>query len=620
MSLKMIAADRRFAPLFWTQFLGALNDNVFKNALVLMVTYKSITVWGLDEDAIVALSGGLFILPFFLFSHIAGQVADKMEKSRLIRITKYWEVLIMIVAAIGFQTHQFGMLLAVLFLAGVQAALFGPVKYSVLPDLVPPAKLVEANAYVESGTFLAILLGTIAGGSLAALPEYWTTAVLIALAVLGVVSAMFHPAVPGYANDLKIRYNPVPNFISLWKILNRSRAVFNSVLGISWLWFFGAAVLSILPVYCKKMLNGDPAVATCFLAMFTVGVGLGSILCERLSFKRVELGLVPIGSIGMTAFLLDLYFIQPDWDTSQVITLSAFLGSHAGVHLLVDFLLMCVSAGLFCLPLYTLIQERSLPGERSRVIAANNIMNALFMVVSSGMVMAFHAFKLTYPQMFAVLAVLNLLVALYIYTVVPEFTLRFLSWVAARCIYRIRTSGEDHVPKTGPVLLVCNHVSYIDWMIINAMVRRPVHFVMHYKFWGVPVIQQLMTQAGVIPIAGRKENPEVLERAFDRISEALRNDEVVCIFPEGHITRDGKMMEFRPGVEKALAKDPVPVVPMALRGLWGTWFSFGGKGPAIKKVPRHWMSRVELKIGEVVPPQQATAKVLEDKVRRLWEG
>lgn len=617
MSLKMAATDRRFAPLFWTQFLGALNDNVFKNALVLMVTFREITVWGLDKNAVVALAGALFILPYFLFSHVAGQIADKMEKSRLVRITKYWEVLIMLVAAAGFHLHQFGMLLVVLFMAGVQAAFFGPVKYSVLPELVEPKKLVEANALVESGTFLAILIGTIAGGALASLPEVWITVSLLAIAALGVFSAWAVPRVPGGDPDLRLRYNPLPNFLELNRILGRSRAVYNSVLGISWFWFFGAALLSILPVYCKDMLGVDGHVVTLFLAMFTVGIAVGSILCEKLSFGRVELGLVPLGSLGMSLFAADLYFARPEWTPGAIpMGVTQFLATAAGPRLLADFFLMCLSGGFFILPLYTLIQERSRPAERSRVIAANNIANAIFIVASSAVVILFHRLGFDYPRMFLALAVLNFFAAIYIYSLVPEFTLRFLSWVAARLIYRIRLTGADSIPREGAVLLVCNHVTYIDWLIINAMVRRPVRFVMHYKFWGVPVVQRLMTQAGVIPIAGRRENPEVLEAAFARISAALTAGEVVCIFPEGHITRDGAMAAFRPGVERALAANPVPVVPMALRGLWGTWFSFGG-GRALRKRPRHWMSRVELVVGAPVAAADATAAVLEQRVREM---
>jgi MFS family permease len=380
MSIKMIVNDRRFWPLFWTQFFGALNDNVFKNALVMMVTFQNVTVFGMDHAQIVALSGGLFILPFFLFSPLAGQISDKLEKSRLVRITKYWEIGIMALACVGFFLHHYELLLVVLFLAGVQAALFGPVKYSMIPDLVEPAELIEANAYVEMGTFLAILIGTIMGGLLVqtASAEYLISGALLFFALAGTVTALFVHPVRVAAPDLTIRYNPIPNFISLWQLISEKKAIFNSILGISWFWFFGAAVLSVLPVYCKDFLGVDQQVVTCFLAMFTIGIGVGSILCEKLSFGRVELGLVPIGSLGLTVFLLDLAFTGPTWTVSaeHLVGLKEFLSSQTGPRMAVDFFLMSMFGGFFILPLYTLIQERSHPDSRSRVIAANNILNA----------------------------------------------------------------------------------------------------------------------------------------------------------------------------------------------------------------------------------------------------
>jgi len=619
MSLKMLTKDRRFWPLFWTQFQGALSDNILKNALVMMVTYQGITIAGMDKATIVALSGGIFILPFFLFSPIAGQVADKFEKSWLVRITKYWELAIMAVAAIGFCFHLFSLLLFVLFLAGVQATLFGPVKYSMLPDLVSEQELVEANAYVEMGTFLAILLGTIAGGTLVGFGggEYWIAGALIGLSLLGLVSARKVQQVRVAAPNLKIEPNPFPSMASTYRILRKNPAIFNAVLAISWFWFFGAAILSILPVYCKDLLNVDSQVVTCFLAMFTVGVGVGSILCEKLSFKRVELGLVPIGSLGLSVFLLDLYFSTPASFSAETMTLAQFAGSDFGPRLLVDFFLMSLFGGFFILPLYTFIQDRSVPEERSRVIAGNNIVNALFMVVSSLAVVAFNSFQLSFPQMFLTLALMNLAVAFYVYSVVPEFTLRFFSWVMARLIYRIKIEGEDNIPKKGAAVLVCNHVSFADWLVISALVRRPVRFVMYYKFYQIPFVKFVLRQAKAVPICGGHENKEMLQAAFDKISDELRDGEVVCIFPEGKITRDGEMNEFRNGIERIVARDPVPVVPMALTGLFDGFFGYGGEGRPLKKAPRHWLKRVKLIVGKPIQPDEARVQHLAQTVAQL---
>ncbi len=617
MSFKLIVSDKRFWPLFWTQFLGALNDNVLKNALVVMVAFKGVAVMGLAPASVVALAGGLFILPFFLFSASAGQLADKYERSRLVRITKWWEVAIMAIAAVGFYTHMFSLLLAVLFLAGVQATLFGPVKYSMIPDLVRDDELIEANAYIELGTFLAILIGTITGGVLVTLDggEFLIIGTLLGLSLLGVATGYQVKKVKVACPDLVIQLNPIP--ASSLSILKQSKAIFNSVLAISWFWFFGAAILSLLPVYVKDFLHGTEQVVTCFLAMFTIGIGVGSLLCEKLSFRRVEIGLVPIGSLGMSIFLFDLFLVDPGSGTQgAALGLMEFIKSAHGPRLLIDFLMMSIFGGFFILPLYTLIQDRSDPQTRSRVIAGNNIVNAMFMVVSSGMIIAFHALHLTFPQIFAIIAVMNLLVSIYIYSVVPEFTLRFFSWVLARALYRIRITNESKIPKTGAAVLVCNHVSYVDWLIIMALVRRPARFVMHHKFFHIPVIKFLMKQAKVIPIAGKSENPKVLQAAMAKISEELRSGELVCIFPEGTVTRHGHMNEFRRGIEQIIARDPVPVIPMALKGLWGTLFSFSD-GKVIQKLPRKWMSRVDLKVGHPVPPEKVSAANLEQLVSEL---
>lgn len=614
MSLKMMFANKRFAPLFWTQFLGALNDNFLKNALVVMVTYKGVTIAGLDPEAIVALSGGLFILPFFLFSPIAGQLADKFEKARLVRATKWWELGIMVLAGVGLYWQLNVLLLAVLFLAGVQASLFGPLKYSILPDLVESEQLVAANAYVEMGTFIAILIGTIGGGILISLPggEIWLTLGLVLMSAAGIIASYGVPKQRIACASLDLQWNPFPTIISTIGLLREKKAVFNSVLAISWFWFFGAAVLSLLPGFCKNHLGASEHVVTCFLAMFTIGIGVGSFICEKLSFRRVELGLVPIGSLGLTIFLLDIYWASQSFPAASgtpALTLSEFVNIGAGTRLLADFFMMSLFGGLFILPLYTLIQTRSHAESRSRVIAGNNIVNAAFMVASSLAVMGAHALHFSYAQIFMGLALMNLAVAFYVYSVVPEFTLRFYSWVLARALYRIKASGEKNIPEEGPAVLVCNHVSFVDWLVISGLCRRPVRYVMYYKFFEVPILKHIMKQAKVIPICGAKENPEMLKTAFDKISAELRDGEIVCIFPEGTITRTGEMNVFKPGIEKILERDPVPVIPMALKGLWGTFFSFGG-GKALRKMPRHWFAPVELVIEPAIAAKSANAEIL----------
>ncbi len=575
---QLATTDKKFAPFFWTQFWGAFNDNYFKNALVVLVAFRGVQLLGLDSASIVALAGGLFILPFFLFSPLAGQFSDKYEKSKIIRATKLLEIFIMFFAALGFLFQSYLILLGLLFLMGTQSTFFGPVKYSIIPELIKPSQLTESNALIELGTFLSILLGTIAGGLVTALPgaDYYIAFGLLFFSVVGYVASLGVPIVHAGDPHLKVKWNPGPEYISLIKIIGEKKALFNSVLAISWFWFFGAGILSVLPVYVKDYLYGNENVVTLFLAMFTLGVGLGSVLCEKISYQRAEIGVVPIGSLGLTVFILDLYFVGSSWLGDQTlgsVNVSIFLSQFSGWRLLFDFFMMSVFGGIFIVPLYTLLQERARPESRSRVIAAANIMNAIFMVIASIVVMIFYKMRLSPVEIFAIFGLMNIVVSIYIYSVVPEFTLRFYSWVLARLIYSIKVDGLKHIPKDKAFVLVANHVSYVDWLILSGVSPRPLSFVMYYKFFEIPFIRHLMKQAKVIPMASAKENQQILDQAFIKISQELKLDNVICIFPEGKLTSDGQLSPFRPGLLKILENDPVVVVPVVIHGLWQSIFS-----------------------------------------------
>ena len=419
----------KFWALFWTQFLGAMNDNVLKNAMVVLITYKGLSVAGLDAPSIVALSGGVFILPFFLFSMTAGQLADKYEKSRIVRYVKIWELFITLLASAGFYYHDVIWLLGALFMMGTHSTFFGPVKYSALPDLVEKDQLVKANAYVELGTFLAILIGTIMGGFLVSLQggEVYAIVAINLFALIGVFTSWGVPQLPSQAKDLKVSFNPITPIADTMRLLKDKKDVWIGILAISWFWFYGAAVLSILPTYCKDYLRVDEHVVTAFLAMWTFGIGAGAILCEKLSQKRTELGIVPIGAAGLSIFLLDLSRFRPELYPAHegLMSLSQFLATAYGWHLLIDFLLIAVSGGLFIVPLYTLMQERSEAIYRSRVIAGNNVMNAVFIVVSAVLVMVLHAVKFTVSETLFVVAILNITVSVYIFLATPEYFNRF---------------------------------------------------------------------------------------------------------------------------------------------------------------------------------------------------
>jgi 1-acyl-sn-glycerol-3-phosphate acyltransferase len=609
--------DRRFGPLFFTQFLGAFNDNLFKNALVITLTFGAGTRSGMTSEQLVALSGGVFIFPYFILSALAGQIADKFPKAVVIRWVKFAEIPIMVLASIGFVTESTGLLFATLFFAGIQASLFGPLKYGVLPELLEPEQLVRGNALIEMGTFLAILLGTIAGGVLIALKGIGPTTVsasVILVAVLGLLTARRLPRGMPADPALHIDRGVVMPTWRLLKLASEPRSVLNSILGISWFWLLGASVLSVLPALVTKHLAGNESVVTYLLALFSIGVAVGSLLCERLSFRQLELGLVPFGSLGITAFLLDVALsLGPDTGGKTLMGVGALLGTFAGIRISVSLFLFSIASGIFIVPLYTLLQERSAKELRARVIAANNVANAGFMVLGSLLLVGLFKLHATIPQILALLALLNLGVAVYIYTVIPEFLFRFVCFVLAHVLYRLKVEGRERIPLTGPAVLVCNHVTFIDWLVISAACQRPMRFVMHHSFLKLPLTGRFFRDVKVIPIAGMKEDPAILEAAFTRIAQELREGELVCLFPEGKLTSDGEMAPFRTGVERILKENPVPVIPMHLGGLWQSVFS---KYSPRRPLRRVW-SRVHLVVGDPMPPQGVSAALLEDKVRAL---
>lgn len=611
--------QRRFAPFFATQFLGAFNDNVFRNGLVILVTFQGVLVAGMDARVLANVAGALFILPFFLFSATAGQLADKYEKSLLIRRIKMLEIILMLIAAFAFTTGSYGVLLFVLFLMGWQSTLFGPVKYAYLPQQLSSSELIGGNALVESGTYMAIILGLIAGGIAVAVDpgnRFILSVCLVAIAVAGYLASRSIPATGAADPGLRVTWNP---WRETWRVIGYARderSVFLSVLGISWFWFFGSAITFQIPSYTLVILNGSAEITTVLLAAFAIGVGAGSLLCERMSGHRIELGLVPFGSIGLTAFAIDLYFAQPGASLAAVRTAGEFLARPGSVRVLADLTMLGTFGGFYSVPLYAMIQQRAEPRHLSRIIAANNIINALFMVAAAVLAIVVLNAGLSVPQLFLILAAMNAAVAAYIFGLLPEFLIRFLAWMLINLLYRIRASGLQHLPREGPAVLVCNHVSYVDALIIGGTVRRPARFVMYYRIFEFPLLRFLFSTAKAIPIASAKEDEALLAQAFDKIDAELADGNIVCIFPEGAITRDGEVQRFRTGIETIIGRRPVPVVPMALRGLWDSWFSLNRRG-VLRRLPRRLFARVVLRVGAPVRPAEATAENLELLVRTL---
>ena len=609
---------RRFAPFFLTQFLGAFNDNVYKNSLMAMITFGLLSST-LDLSLMNNIGAMLFILPFFLFSALAGQLSDKYEKSYLIRRIKLLEIVIMCLGAIAFYFSMTAGLMLLLFLMGTQSAFFGPVKYSIIPQHLDNHELVGGNALVEMGTFLAILIGTLVASMLATQSDgiLWVSAIIICVAILGYLVSRKIPSAPAANPDLKVRFNP---FTETWRTISYSReqkSVFLAVLAISWFWFLGAAYLTQIYGFAKDYLGGDQSVVMVLLATFSIGIATGSLLCERLSGHKVELGLVPLGSIGLTIFGMDL-FLQPLPELGpNLISASEFISQTSNLRIIADFLLIGIFGGFYIVPLYAMVQSRSEEKHRSQVIAAINIMNALFMVASAitGIVVL-GLLELSIPQFFLILAVLNALVAIYIYRTIPEFAMRFIIWILTHTMYRVKHINLDNIPDEGAHVLVCNHVSFVDALLIGGACRRPVRFVTFKPIYHMPVLNFIFRTAKAIPIDSRKADPEGYEKAFERIAEELRNGEVVCIFPEGKLTTDGEIDEFKNGISRILQETPVPVIPMALRGLWGSFFSHKDR-PALSQMPKRFWSKIELIVGDPIPAEEATPEYLKEKVAEL---
>jgi 1-acyl-sn-glycerol-3-phosphate acyltransferase len=611
--------QRRFAPFFVTQCFGAFNDNVYRQAIIGLLFWLGIDA--AQKTLYTNLAPALFIVPYFLFSATAGQIAEKLEKSRLIRITTMMEIGIMSLAAVGFVLHSLPVLLVALFFTGLQSTLFGPVKYAILPSVLKPEELTGGNGLVEMGTSISILIGMVAGGlifKLAGSAGPWVAGVvIISLAIAGNLASRAIPRVEPAAPDLKINWNPIPESIAILRMARKQPAVRNSILGVSWFWFVGTVLTSQLPTYAELHLGGDETLYIFALALFSVGTGVGSLLCERLSARTVEIGLVPMGAIGMTVFCADLYFARPGAPPLTGMDVAGFVRAAGSWRIIADLTLIGLFAGFFIVPLFALIQSRTPKAELSRVIAAMNIQNAAFIVLAAMLALvAQRNLHWTIPQVFLALAVLNALVSIWIFSIVPEFFMRFVSWILLKALYNAKVTGiEEHVPDEGAALVVCNHVSYTDPLVLMGAIPRPTRFVMYYRIFNTPGLSWVFRTARAIPIAGAKEDPQVMEDAFAEVDKALAEGEIVGIFPEGKLTTDGEIAQFKAGVERILKTRPVPVVPMALRGMWASVLS--KQDARWGRLPRRLRAHIELEAGPPVDGATATAAQLEDIVRKL---
>ena len=570
--------EKRFAPFFWTQFLGAFTDNTFKQALVLMIAFR-VTMTEAETGTLIAIASGLFILPFFLFSPLAGQIADKFDKAIIMRWVKLVEIAIMLLAAAGFVMARADVawantfLIAILFLMGTQSTFFGPVKYSIIPQHLREEELMEGTALVESGTFVAILTGTIVGGVLIMQSEHLVAVCLVALALTGWGSSRMIPKTPPSNPGLTIRWNWLSEYGNLYRVSNQKASVLLSIVGISWFWFLGAMVMAQLPNFVKLFVHGDESVYILFLSLFTLSIAAGSVLTSVLSNDRIELGMVPVGAIGLTVFPLDIGLLDYSLLEGTTLTLAGLLSNQADpliYRIMFDVCGMGIAGSFYIVPLYALLQHRTAAETRSQVIAANNVAGSMFMVVSALMVSVLYRAGLNTAELFLVLAGLNTATGVYLFVAHPEFVLRFTAWTLGLSRYRLSYRGRSNVPREGACLLYSNRMSWLDWPIITAACERPVRFVFQTTNARGLMAQLLVRWFGAVPVRlggidGGGDGD--VEEAVQEIERALADGQLVCLYDDPGSTdpaRPGTRAAVAVGLEPFLARTSVPGIAIAL--------------------------------------------------------
>ncbi len=605
--------SRRFLPLFVTQFLGAFNDNAFKNALIILVTFRGADALGLDAGIMVALAAGIFILPFFLCSATAGQLADKHEKAKLIRIIKFAEIVAMALAVVGLFRQDVWMLMGVLFLMGTQSAFFGPLKYAILPDHVARERLLAANGLIEAATFIAILLGTIAGGVLILLAQgtLYISVLVVGLAVLGFVASCFIPSAGPAIPDLAIN----PNFpAEIGNIIGHARTrreVFLSIMGISWFWLVGAVYLAELPTYAKDVLGANEHVVTLFLATFAIGIAVGSVLCNRALRGDISAKFVPVGAIAMTVFALDLVAASTGVPTpagGAAMSIGHIITSFAGVRILVDLFLMALAGGFYTVPLYVILQAASSAEHRARNIAANNILNALFMVLGAGATIVLLALGSSVPDIFLYIAILNAAVAAYICKLLPREVVNAVARWILGLLYRVEVRGEANFRAAGNrVVIVANHTSYLDGALLCAYLPRTPTFAINShvasKWWAKPafLLFELLPLDPTNPMAAKT------------LVGAVKAGKRCLIFPEGRITTTGSLMKVYEGPGTIADLAGAKILPIRIEGAQYTPFSRLGD-----KLRLRWFPRITLTILE--PRALEAPAELKGRARRRLLG
>lgn len=599
-----IIFEKRFAPFFWTQFLSAFTDNAFKQALVLMITFRA-TMSEAETGQLIATASGLFILPYFLFSPIAGQISDKYEKAGIMRRVKFLEIVIMLLAALGFVLAGAGFgwadtyLIGILFLMGTQSTFFGPVKYSIIPQHLREDELMEGTALVESGTFVAILTGTIVGGILILQSVYFAGGALIVFSVAGWLASRKIPFAAPANPDIQIRWNWLSEYGNLYRITKQNNSVFLSIIGISWFWFLGAMVMAQLPNFVKLFVHGDESLYIMFLSLFTLSIAAGAVLTDLLSDTSIELGMVPFGLAGLSLFSLDIGLIDYSQLPDDIVTAATALGGSANLIIYRTMLDVCgmgIASSFFIVPLYALLQHRTALETRSQVIAANNVAGALFMLGSAVIVSVLYAREISTPQLFIVLAALNVGTSLYLLASHPEFILRFLIWLLGLTRYKVRYVGRARIPGEGACLLVANPMGWLDWPLITAASERPVRFV-HETSKPNSLGSAVLTKWFGAILMADDGSAEASTAAATSIRRALEAGEVVCVFSGSKNAGSATGPLLHEHLAQVLEDATVLGVPIALHELSGQGQTNRGPSGTTTSLRRH----VEVQVGEGQP-------------------
>lgn len=566
-------ASRRFSPLFIVQFLGAFSDNIFKSALLILITYKFAENVGIEASILNMLAAGLFILPFFLFSAFGGLLADKYRKHILIRYIKAFELIILLIASYALIYEQVWLLFICLCLTGLQSALFGPAKYGILPELLRDRELLSGNALVEAGTFLSILLGTIVGGLLI-LGEYGAITISIVLLIcsgIGWIASFIIPSIPSANPSLTLGANIFRQTYQVYSLGIKHWEIRRVIFAISWFWFLGYVIQSQLNPLTATVLFADEQVAVLMLVMFTIGIGVGSLLCSIIMAGEISARFVPFAGIAMSIFSFDLYMsldkVAQQEFSAELYTIAAFLANKQHWRILLDMLFLSVAAGFYIVPLYTLLQKRVEDKLRSRTIAANNISNAMFMVLASILVIAVLSTSFEIADLFWMLAIVNLIVSIYIMKIIPKQSLKTLGRILFKLLYRVEVKGLENYPKDdSPYVIVANHTSFLDGpLLMSYMPELPVFAINTdvNKKWWAKIFTQFFEMYPLDPTQ---------PMAVKGLVKMLRNGRKVVIFPEGRITNSGSLMKVYEGPGKIAELGGAKLIPVRIDGAQYTKF------------------------------------------------